>query len=153
MLACLSKLGMMPEQWGWSGDNGKNVGTRVNVISFTRTRKHGLPSANFHKTHKCSTTLFSDPSYQISSKRYNGCGMYMCHKKVTSLSRVWLSQHWFSWNLLLLSIFCDCILFRILSKLYKKCRKYGQHSIHALTQSILSLSWSVRSTCLPDKFY
>lgn len=39
MLACLSKLGMMLEQWGWSGDNGKYVGKYVNVISFTRTQK------------------------------------------------------------------------------------------------------------------
>ena len=76
-----------------------------------------------------------------------------CVKKLTTLSRVWLSQQWFSWNLLLLSIFCGCILIRILSKLYKKFIKYGQHSIHALMQGILSLSWFVWSTCLLDKFY
>ena len=47
MLACLSKLGMMLEQWSWSGDNGKDVGTRVNVISFTRTQKAWLSLCKF----------------------------------------------------------------------------------------------------------
>ena len=119
MLACLSKLGMMLEEWDWNGDNEKNVGTHVNVISFTRTQK-AWPSILqiFTKLTNAQRHYFQIPCTKFHPKDTINVEC-TCVKKLTSLSRVWLSQRWFSWNLLLPSIFVDVSC----SEFYSNCIK------------------------------
>jgi len=68
MLACLSKLGMMLEQWGGSGGKGKNVGTHVNVISFTRTQKAWPSLCKFSQNSLMLDIIFRSPVPNFTQK-------------------------------------------------------------------------------------
>jgi len=95
--------------------------------------------ADFCDSHQCSTAVCSDHSYWISPKLDNKCGS-MDAKICTALRKVWLSQHWFSWNSQTQWIFMEIIC----SEFYPNCLNNVENTGNIY---FLSLSKACISVC------